>query len=71
MFKKNVGKADTIIRILFAIVIAVLYFTDVISGTLAIVLGVFAMALVITGLLGHCGLYSVFGIRTCPVKKTN
>ena len=38
--KQNVGTADKYIRVLLAIVIAILYFTDVISGTLAIILGI-------------------------------
>jgi fatty-acid desaturase len=40
--KKNMGTADKVIRILVAVVIGVLYFTNIISGTLAIILGVLA-----------------------------
>lgn len=66
--KKNVGRTDSIIRILVAVLIAVLIFTQVLTGTLAIVLGIAAAVFVITGLLGFCGLYAIFGIRTCPNK---
>lgn len=66
--KKNVGTADTVIRILIAVVIAALYFGKVISGTLAIVLGIAALVFLVTGLTGRCGLYKVFGISTCKVK---
>jgi hypothetical protein len=51
----------------------VLYFFDIITGTLAIVLGIVALAMVITSLLNFCGLYAIFGCSTCktesPVKK--
>ncbi|NND79046.1 MAG: DUF2892 domain-containing protein, partial [Maribacter sp.] len=40
--KKNMGSADRIIRTLIAVVIAVLYFTNVIPGTLGLVLLVLA-----------------------------
>ncbi|MCB9196611.1 MAG: DUF2892 domain-containing protein [Flavobacteriales bacterium] len=67
--KKNVGLADKIIRILIAAVIAVLYFTNVISGTLGIVLLVLAGVFVLTSAIGFCPLYLPFGIKTCPTKK--
>lgn len=66
---KNVGILDRIIRFVIAALIAVLYFTGIIGGTLAIILGIVAVAMLVTGLIGWCGLYSVFGIRTCPSKK--
>ena len=61
--KKNMGTADKIIRILIAVVIAVLYFMEVISGTVAIVLGVLAVIFVLTSLVSFCPLYLPFGIK--------
>jgi hypothetical protein len=49
--KKNMGNIDKIIRILVAIVIAGLFFTNVISGTLGIVLLVLAGVFVLTSLI--------------------
>lgn len=66
----NVGPVDKTIRILTAIVIAVLYFTNVISGTLAIVLGILAVMFVFTSFIGFCPLYLPFGIHTSK-KKNN
>ncbi|CAN5760963.1 hypothetical protein BH10BAC3_BH10BAC3_22660 [soil metagenome] len=63
--KKNMGSFDRIFRVLAAIAIAILYFTHQISGTLAIVLLVFAGIFLLTSLIGSCPLYSVFGISTC------
>ena len=62
--KKNMGTADRLIRILLAIVVIVLYFTNVISGTLAIVLLVFASIFILTGFISFCPLYLPFGINT-------
>lgn len=67
--KKNVGLVDKIIRILIAAVITVLYFTNVISGTLGIVLLVLGGVFVLTSAIGFCPLYLPFGIKTCPTKK--
>ncbi|GAB1404554.1 hypothetical protein MASR1M74_17330 [Lentimicrobium sp.] len=46
--KKNIGNTDKLIRLLLALLIAVLYFTNIITGTLAIVLGILALMLVVT-----------------------
>lgn len=68
--KTNMGSADRIARILVAVLIAVLYFANVISGTLAIVLLVVAGAFVITSFLGFCPLYLPFGISTLRKRIT-
>lgn len=62
--KKNMGTADRAIRVLAAFVIAALYFTGKISGTLAIVLEVFAIVLIVTSLVSWCPGYLPFGIST-------
>jgi hypothetical protein len=64
--KKNMGAADRTIRILIAIAIAVAYFTGMIGGALAIVLGIIAMVFVLTSLVGMCPIYSLLGISSCP-----
>jgi hypothetical protein len=69
MMKKNMGSADRISRILFAIVIGVLYFTKAIEGTAALVLGAFAIIFIITSFISFCPLYAPFGISTCKKKE--
>lgn len=69
--KKNVGTTDKAIRIIAAVLIAVLYFTNVISGTVAIVLGVLAAVFVLTSLVSVCPLYMPFGINTARKKQGN
>ncbi|HOU29940.1 MAG TPA: DUF2892 domain-containing protein [Bacteroidales bacterium] len=66
--KKNTGKLDRIIRLIIALLIGILYFTNVISGTLGIVLLVFAVILLITSITGFCGIYTLFGINTCKTR---
>ncbi len=58
------GSADRIIRILGAVVIAILYFTNQISGTAAIILGVLAIIFAATSFISFCPLYFPFGIST-------
>jgi hypothetical protein len=62
--KKNMGTIDKVIRILVAVVFVVLYFTNVISGTLGIILLILAAVFVVTSLLGFCPLYLPFGLST-------
>jgi hypothetical protein len=62
--KKNMGLADKAIRILVAVVIAVLYFTHQISGMTATILGVLAVVFTLTSVVGTCPLYLPFGIST-------
>lgn len=63
------GNADRAIRVIIAILIAVLYFTNVISGTLGLILLIVAGVFVLTSLISFCPLYSLIGLNTCPVKK--
>jgi hypothetical protein len=66
--KKNIGTIDRIIRILVAVVIAVLYFTHVISGIAAIILLIVAGIFIVTSLLSTCPIYLTLGIGTLKKK---
>ena len=66
---KNMGSADRIIRILLAAVVVGLYYTNMISGTTAIVLGAIAGIFLLTSLVSFCPLYRLVGVSTCSVKK--
>lgn len=67
--KKNMGSTDKVIRILIALIIGVLYYTGIISGTTALVLGIFAVIFVLTSLISFCPLYLPLGISTCKKKE--
>jgi len=62
--KKNMGTIDKVIRIVVAAIILVLYFTHVITGTLAVILLILGGILVVTSLTGVCPLYILFGLST-------
>ncbi len=61
---KNMGSADRIIRVLLAVVIAFLFFTKQITGTLGIILAILAVVFLLTSLAGFCPLYVPFKIST-------
>ena len=61
---KNMGKADRTIRILAALAVGGLYYAGYLSGTMAIVLGIFAVAFVLTSFVGFCPFYLPLGLST-------
>lgn len=66
--KKNMGNTDRMIRVLIAIAIAILSYTNVISGTLELILLVVACIFALTSFIRFCPLYTLFGINTCKTK---
>jgi len=67
--KLNMGSADRILRLIVASAIAVLYFTDQISGLAAIILGVFAVVFTLTSFVGVCPLYLPLKFSTKKTEK--
>jgi hypothetical protein len=67
--KKNMGTVDRVVRILLAIAVIVLYLTGNITGIAATILGIFAIAFIITSLIGFCPLYVPFKISTISKSK--
>jgi hypothetical protein len=67
--KKNMGTIDRVIRIVLAIVVAILYMNGSITGTAAIILGILAVVFIITSLIGFCPLYVPFKISTISKSK--
>ncbi len=62
--KQNVGNIDRIIRIVAAAIFAYLYFGDIVTGTLGIVLVALAVVFTATAALGFCPLYLPFKLST-------
>jgi hypothetical protein len=67
--KKNMGSTDKIIRLIIAAVIGVLFLTNIISGTLGIILLALAGIFVLTSVISFCPLYTLFGANTCPKEE--
>lgn len=66
--KPNVGIVDRIIRFAFAATLIYLYFSNAISGALAIAAIIAAVVLSLTALLSFCPAYLIFGIKTCKTQ---
>jgi len=66
--KKNMGTVDKAIRIIVALLIGILFFTKVITGTLGIILLVLAGVFVLTSLVSFCPLYPLLGMNTKEKK---
>lgn len=64
--KKNMGTVDRALRTLLAVGVGVLIGTGTLSGTLAIVLGVFAVVFLLTSFVGFCPLYAPFDWSSRP-----
>ena len=62
--KINMSKPDRIIRFLVGVVLAILYFTNVISGTLGTVFLIVAAVMLFTSTGGFCPLYALLGVST-------
>ncbi|MEZ4799575.1 MAG: DUF2892 domain-containing protein [Flavobacteriales bacterium] len=63
------GSTDKIVRIILAIVFAILYFQDIVPSPWSYALLVFAGIFVLTSLVSFCPLYPIFGISTCKKKN--
>jgi hypothetical protein len=65
---KNIGTIDRIIRIVIALSILGLFLAGMISGTVAIILGIVAAILLLTSFISFCPLYFPFKISTRKAK---
>jgi len=59
------GSTDKLIRVIIAIIIAILYFTGTLTGTIGIIALVIAGVFFVTSLVSFCPLYTILGISTC------
>lgn len=67
MLNKNMGSIDRILRVIVGVALlgAFFVFPDA-SWRNWLLIGVIPLA---TGLISSCPLYSIFGIRSCPLSK--
>jgi len=62
--KKNMGTADRAIRATLGIIVLVLILTNVLTGTLATILGIVAAAFLLTSAMSFCPAYLPLKIST-------
>jgi len=60
MFDRNMGSADRVIRLILAIVIAVFSFVLELYPLIVV-----SVLLLFTVLTSFCGIYRLFGLKTC------
>lgn len=63
----NVGSVDKVVRIIIALVLFSLYF--VLEGNLRY-LAVIGFIPLLTAFISWCPIYKIFGLNTCPLKRT-
>jgi hypothetical protein len=66
--EKNVGNTDRLIRVIIGL--ALLSMLVFVEGSLKW-LGLIGLVPLLTAAMSWCPLYSLFGLRTCPMKKEN
>lgn len=67
--KKNMGMIDRVLRLVVSVVLAYLYFSGTVEGTLGIVLIAAAGIFTLTSIVSFCPIYTILGLSTCPVQK--
>jgi uncharacterized membrane protein len=67
--KKNMGSIDRAVRLIVAVLIVILYFTQTVTGTLGIVLLIVAGVFALTSFISFCPLYAPLRISTCKSKN--
>ncbi len=64
IMKANMGTIDRLIRFIFAVAVAVLFVTGILTGPVAIGLGALAVIMVATAAVSWCPLYIPLHIST-------
>ena len=67
--KHNMGKMDRVVRAAIAAGIVYAFITGVVGGFIAVILGLFAVLLVVTAFTGYCPPYGWLGIKTCKCEE--
>lgn len=69
--KHNLGSADKVVRILIAVAAIVLFLTQVISGTLGVIILAVGIVLGLTVFVNYCPIYHLLGLSTNKKEKAN
>ncbi len=65
---KNEGTVDRAIRVVLGIALLIIGFAAV-GGTAGTIIGIIGLVPLLTGLVGWCPLYAVFGITTTNARS--
>lgn len=64
MFARNEGNLDRVLRVLLGLAILSLVFVGPKTSW-----GYLGLVPLITGLIGYCPVYRLFGLNTCPLDR--
>ena len=67
--KKNMGSTDRLVRLIVAAVLSILYFMEVLTGTIGVIALLVAAIFLLTSFVSFCPAYLPFGISTCKTKE--
>jgi hypothetical protein len=67
--QRNVGTIDRIVRFAIAAALAALIVGGVATGPIVVVAAALAAVMLVTGVMGFCPIYAVFGLSTCPARR--
>jgi len=62
--KKNMNSYDKLIRLVISVIIIILYYKQVLTGTVGMIFLLLAFYLTLTNLMSYCPLYKLLGIST-------
>lgn len=62
--KSNMSSTDRIGRVIFAVLVVLLWAMEIISGTIATTLLILGAIFVATSAIGFCPIYTLFGMNT-------
>jgi NADH:ubiquinone oxidoreductase subunit K len=66
---KNVHPVDRALRLVLAIVLAVLAFNAGLGSTSGVIFSIFAITTVATAGIGLCPIYRILGVNTCRLSS--
>jgi hypothetical protein len=69
MLKTNEASLDRVLRVVVGLGLLIWFFTGSGEGVLHYAKLVAGAVLVLTGAVGTCPIYSLFGISTCQMKR--
>jgi len=62
--KRNIGSADKMIRLFFAPILWVLYYTRSVTGIVGMVVLFFSIYFILSAVFSFCALYRLFRVST-------
>ncbi len=69
LMKVNIGSSDKLARLGIALALIILFYFEIVTGTLGLIAIILAFVLAITSLVNFCPIYAILGINTSKKKE--